>query len=222
MPGQSAVLFGGVGVVAGVVVGVAQAAQLGGSQAGFDAHLRQPGARAFCLGAERVAEQELLVQQLGLLGMPLEERHLGLRKLVAGTVGGVSAGGGGQRPLRAGGVSHGQQDIGLEFRRQGHKDAVGVALGEAAQEGGRSGFIARLVVGARSQEVGVVGQFLAGLAGLAQAGFRVGIASIQQIGVTERQIGSSRCLAGMLVRILGDPGIGRRSAQGGQLLGHGP
>jgi hypothetical protein len=57
---QRAILLLGLGVAAGVVVGIAQAAQFSHGQGRFGAHGRQLGARNQRLGTQRMSQQKLL------------------------------------------------------------------------------------------------------------------------------------------------------------------
>ena len=71
-------------VVAGVIVGVAQAAQLRHSQGRFSAHRRQLGARSQRVSAQRMPQQDLLEQLLRLLRLPQRGSHLRLCQLITG------------------------------------------------------------------------------------------------------------------------------------------
>ena len=81
--------------------------------------------------------------------------------------------------------------------RGGGEDAVGVAVGEADQEGVGVAGVAGLDGGLRGEIVGVVGEGLAGTLGLGEVGDGFGVAVVLHGGVAEREIGRGCALAGM-------------------------
>ena len=221
MARQRAVLLACLLVMAGVVVSVAQAAQLRDGQAALRAHGGE-----FCpcnlrLGGQRMSQQQPLEEALRLLLQPQRECRLGLRKLIAGTVGGLGSGGGGEHAFGTGRVLHRQQRVGFQLRRLGIKNALRIAFRKALQQRFGCLLIAHLVVGARVQKIGVVGQLRARLPSQAKIFNRLAVALVQQVGVAQRQVGRRRRLARMVLRIAGHARISRRRAQRGQLLGHG-
>ena len=99
--------------------------------------------------------------------------------------------------------------------RGGCEDAVGVAVGEADQEGVGVAGVAGLDGGLRGERVGVVGERLAGTLCLGEVGDGFGVAVVLHGGVAEREIGRGRALAGMGMRVGEDPGVGGGRARGG-------
>ena len=168
-----------------------------------------------------MGQQKPLVKPLGRLGLPQHERSFPLCKLIAGSVCGCRIGGCRQHPLCAGWVVHSQQRAGFQLRRLINEDAVGIPLGKPTQRCLGCRIIARLVIDARGEKIRVVGQLLARLPRLAEARDRIGVALVQQVRVAQCEISRRRGLACVPMRILGHARISRRSAQRGQLLGHG-
>ncbi len=83
---QNAILLGCLGVAPGVVVGIAQAAQLGHRQCRLGAHLRQLGARRLRLRAQGMRQQDVLESRFRRLLLAERELHLALCQLKAGPV----------------------------------------------------------------------------------------------------------------------------------------
>ena len=84
--------------------------------------------------------------------------------------------------------------------------------------GGR--IVTRLVAGLGIEKIRVVRQFPLGASRLRQGRFRIGIALVQQVRVAQGQVGSSRGLARVAMRVGGHCRVGLRRAHGRQLLGH--
>ena len=92
--------------------------------------------------------------------------------------------------------------------RGGGEDAVGVAVGEADQEGVGVAGVAGLDGGLRGEIIGVVGEGLAGTLCLGEVGDGFGVAVVLHGGVAQRKIGGGCALAGMGAGVGEDPGVG--------------
>jgi len=201
--------------MAGVPVGVGQRAQLGRGQGRLRAYGGQLGPRHLRLGAQGMSQQQSLVEACRLLLLAQIEGGLSLRKLVAGTKRGCSLSRGGQYALGSGSILQRQQNLCLQLRRLGHEDALWIALGKAVQQRRGCLLIAHIMIGARIQKIGVVGQLSARLPRQSKIGNRLAVTLVEQISVSQSQIRRARRLAGVALRVLGHAGIGRRSAHRG-------
>ena len=139
----------------GLVVGVAQAAQLRHRQSILKAHCRQLGPRRGSLARQRMRQQQLLVERLRLPRLPHRIRHQPLRQLVgrAGVIFRMRR----QHLLRRRRVVQRQQHAGLNLRNLRIKDRVRVAVRKSMQQRFGRLLVARLVVRLRAQKIVVVG-----------------------------------------------------------------
>ena len=146
---------------------------------------------------------------------------LAVSKLIARPIGHSSTRACSKHPLCAFQIVHAQQDSRLELGRFHIKYALGIFLNEVMEQGFGRGFVPRLVFRSRCQKIRIVGENITRLPRLMQIRGGLGKSTVSQIGVTERQVGCSRCVAGVLSRIVADSLVGGGSAQVGQLLCHG-
>ncbi len=120
------------------------------------------------------------------------------------------------------GVVQVEQHVGFEFRNLVDKDAVGVFLFEALEQSFSLDFLIGFVICFGGEKVSVIVERFAGFPCLMEAGNRVRIALIEEIGVAKGEVGGCGGFAGMCVGERRDAGVGGRRAQRGELLGHGP
>ena len=217
---QYAKLLVRLGVTACVVEGFGKGAQVCRSQQRLSSQLRQLGARDLRLSAQRMAQQELLEGRFRSLLLAQRLLHLALRKLETGPARRRCAGGCGQHLARRGVVSQVQQNGGFKLRLLGVEDAVGIAVCKSVKDVLGSRIVTRLVAGFGIEKICVVRQFALVASRLRQGRSRIGIALVQQVRVAQRQIGSSRGLTRVAMRVGGHRRVGLRRAHGCQLLGH--
>jgi hypothetical protein len=218
---QHAELFRCLVVMAGVVVGVSQGAQIGDGQCGLGSRLSELGARDLRLRAQRMRQQYPFEGGLGSLLLAERLLHFALHQLKPGAICGVRARSRRENLPRTGQVVHREQDVRLKLGRLVVEDALRIAAGESVQDVLRDGIVSGIVACLCVEKVRVVGELSVGAASLCQGRLGLGVALVEQVGVAKRKV--SRCggFAGVAVRVGGDSGVSRRRAQSGQLLGHG-
>ena len=163
------------------------------------AQLGQPCPRNLRLAAQRMLEQQLL--EVGHRGLLLAQRKLPPAPRQAGKPTRSAA----SRVLAAASTARApvrivqrQQNVGFQLRHLVNKDAVWIAIGESVQQRLGAGVIARIVVRLGRQKIRDSRQFFAVLPRQPEVRPRLGVALVQQIGMTQRQISRRRRIAGVL------------------------